>query len=166
MTIQWFKQTNKQTNRPNKNKHHIIPHHTTSTNKTKPNKQTKSNKTKPNQNTTSISSQKKVKPFVSSKHSHQFGPISWRKLVTQGTEATVSTETTEVLGVEKVGKRRIFSHKGKWWGGYHSYGKFPLINGLLVGGFSPTPLKKICSSKWIHLPQSSGWKLKENETTT
>ena len=38
-------------------------------------------------------------------------------------------------------------------------------NPLLVGGFNPTHLKKICSSKWVHLPQFSGWTQKIVETT-
>ena len=31
-----------------------------------------------------------------------------------------------------------------------------LIVSSLVGGFSPTPFEKICSSKWLHAPQFQG----------
>ena len=33
---------------------------------------------------------------------------------------------------------------------------------LLIGGFSPTHLKTICSSKWVHLPQIFGVKIKQS----
>jgi len=38
---------------------------------------------------------------------------------------------------------------------------------ILVGGFSPTPLKNTWKSNWVHLPQVSGVNIKEIlETTT
>ena len=37
---------------------------------------------------------------------------------------------------------------------------FALQNNTIVGGFSPTPLNKIWSWTWIHLPQFPGWKQK------
>ena len=38
--------------------------------------------------------------------------------------------------------------------------KNPAFGANLVGGFT-NPIWKICSSKWVHLPQGSGWKFKK-----
>ena len=42
---------------------------------------------------------------------------------------------------------------------YQSNPQDQLQGATLVGGFSPTPLKNMQPSKWVHLPQGSGMKI-------
>ena len=48
-----------------------------------------------------------------------------------------------------------------WWANHNSYHFHQHSSQLLLVGGWTNPFPKICSSKWVHLPQGSGWKLKK-----